>query len=351
MVLPWVQVYQVPWYRTAWLALVGSSMGSSRAVIATAGVSVPLVALLAARLVSDAPIETCTDASSHPDLGPYSHCGLLKSLCSDHAVVRHACACTCGATRTNETGGVWWYRGEAYALGAFVGRHPGGARYLLNAVDTDITALFESHHLNDTRARALLAEYRLTTPPPPPTVKFRGALYGRRTRVHNSTRYAALKAEVAAAFDPSELKDPTAAYRAVQLAVLAAHAAVLVLCLRARPWARGLAAHAALGVTSTWCMALGHNGMHCWTRRPLEAALLTFWFDSPFRWMLLHLQSHHMHTNTTFDAELSLRACSTACGMTARMPRGRPPSYSSTRRRWWGRCSSRSRTRWAPRRR
>ena len=53
--------------RTAWLALVGSSMGSSR-VIATAGVSVPLVALLAARLVSDAPIETCTDASSrgHP---------------------------------------------------------------------------------------------------------------------------------------------------------------------------------------------------------------------------------------------------------------------------------------------
>jgi len=292
--------------------------------------SAAVLALIVPRMEEARP---CGDKMSWPQRGPFSICRTLRSYKLCHRPhMRTACSCSCDAAQNDDGGGgLWWVRGEAYALGPFVARHPGGSRYLLNSVDTDITYLFESHHINGTRARSALERYRVTPTPTHPNASAVEAVHklwsayvaltqGSLTRgtmskaaggdpthvppLLESARYAALKKEVAESHDLAALKEATLEYHAVQLLTVLLFVCLLVVCLRpTTPAVQAWAAHAGLGIVITWLGAMAHNGLHLWPRR-LEALFMFLWFESPFVWMYGHLQSHHMHTNTAFDLDM-----------------------------------------------
>ncbi|KAK3252359.1 hypothetical protein CYMTET_38337 [Cymbomonas tetramitiformis] len=61
---------------------------------------------------------------------------------------------------------VWKVHGKYYDLTKFLDKHPGGSAFLEIAKNTDITALFESHHVHDAdRIReTILPKYEITEP-------------------------------------------------------------------------------------------------------------------------------------------------------------------------------------------
>ena len=207
---------------------------------------------------------------------------------------------------------LWYVRGVAYDLSVFADRHPGGHRYILNTANSDITELFEAHHIGTTAAATLAKlrhrprEFEQSATP----VVYRG---------HTSTRFKALKRAIAASFDLHGLKEPDAEYMALFWATLGSHVGLLGACLTVPPPAarRGTSAslaaaaalrpwlwHTGLGLTTCWLGGFAHNGLHLWPRRRLET--LTMYLslsNNPFRWMQKHIVSHHVHTNTAHDGD------------------------------------------------
>ena len=186
-------------------------------------------------------------------------------------------------------GGRWIVRGVSYDLSEFLDKHPGGRRYLQNTVDTDITELFESMHVGTTAA-GVLPRYRDDSIPV------------LRSRSENNTAFFALKRAIKANFDLDDLKNPSLAYTALSYATLGVYAAALRTALLAPLAAPAWAAHAVLGVAISWLGGFAHNGLHLYPRRVGETlGMYLSLSNNPFRWMYVHLTSHHMQTNTAID--------------------------------------------------
>ena len=186
-------------------------------------------------------------------------------------------------------GGRWIVRGVSYDLSEFLDKHPGGRRYLQNTVDTDITELFESMHVGTTAA-GVLPRYRDDSIPV------------LRSRSENNTAFFALKRAIKANFDLDDLKNPSLAYTALSYATLGVYAAALRTALLAPSAAPAWAAHAVLGVAISWLGGFAHNGLHLYPRRVGETlGMYLSLSNNPFRWMYVHLTSHHMQTNTAID--------------------------------------------------
>jgi len=196
---------------------------------------------------------------------------------------------------------LWHIRGVAYDLTDFASRHPGGFRYILNTANTDITELFEAHHIGTT------AEHTLAT--------FRhhdGKARPARARVyqgHSSRRFKRLKEAIRAQFNLNDLKEPATEHVLLYWGTLFSHFSLLGACLTVdasvglaslTPWVL----HTGLGFTTMWLGGFAHNGLHLWPRRRLEALSMYLTFsNNPFRWMQKHIVGHHVYTNTCFDGD------------------------------------------------
>lgn len=169
--------------------------------------------------------------------------------------------------------------GTAYDLDGF--EHPGGD-YLLRAYEgRDVTALFETHHLNMPAARAALDRRRAVG-----SYAFPAAF--------DFDPYAALRRRAWRLL-------PTRGSRRASLPFgwlafgLATHALVLS---RVR-WDLGTALACALAALANAALGgFGHNALH----RLEPAALLLDWNGlSTYEWLHEHVHSHHMYTNTRHD--------------------------------------------------
>lgn len=193
---------------------------------------------------------------------------------------------------------LWYVRGIPYDLSTFAARHPGGHRFILNTANTDITELFEAHHIGTTAAQTL----RQFRHGPPATA----SLYGG----HESRSFRQLKYDLAKRFDIDVLKTPTAEHTALFWATLLSHIGLFGACLSV-PAASRLSAswqlwllHSGLGVTTAWLGGFAHNGLHLWPRRRIEAlSMYLSLSNNPFRWMQKHVVSHHVHCNTAHDGD------------------------------------------------
>ena len=183
----------------------------------------------------------------------------------------------------------WVVRGHSYDLRSFVDKHPGGRRYLENTVNTDITELFESMHVGTTAA-IVLQRYREDTIPP------------LRPRGENNTVFRALKRAIKTSFDLNDLKNPSPQYTALSWATLFMYAGSLRLALLTPGAGVAWAAHTVLGVSISWLGGFAHNGLHLYPRRVGETlGMYLSLSNNPFRWMYVHVCSHHMQTNTRID--------------------------------------------------
>lgn len=202
-----------------------------------------------------------------------------------HPVVREALEPLYGHIPAGTIG----IHGHLYDAAAFARRHPGGASLVLAAAGQECTMLFETHHVNHAKALALLDSLP------------RVGSYGEREDEFFD-RYRALRARVAPL-----LRRPVAAGTLLERGawVVALGALHAVLCTRAPGTGAWVAAVLATAAASTVCGGIGHDALH--RGRPL-AVLLDWNGLSCFEWMLEHISSHHMHTNTAFDHDvLSMR--------------------------------------------
>jgi len=192
--------------------------------------------------------------------------------------------------------GRWYIRGKAYDLNSFIERHPGGPRYLLDSVNTDVTALFESYHIGTTANRTLQAYL---------DESFSGVRFDEEAHQWpTNLRFKQLKRDIAKQFDLNDLKEPSAEYLFLLYTTLASHAALTLVSLTTEKAMVAWLAHAGLGFTTTFLTGMGHNGIHLYRRRPIDSMLFYLLYPtSPFRWMYWHVQHHHVHSNTRHDPD------------------------------------------------
>lgn len=172
--------------------------------------------------------------------------------------------------------------GVLYDARAFEARHPGGAAMLAVVRGQDCTALFETHHVRIERARAQLSSVaRLGT-------------YSTK-HAYSFTHYARLRHRLRPLL-LRRVSEWVHLQRGGWIALMALLHAYLCLCSFAT-WS-WVAAVIASAVVNTVCGGIGHNAVH---RLTPAAALLDWNGLSATEWILEHIASHHMFTNSDFD--------------------------------------------------
>jgi len=216
----------------------------------------------------------------------------------------------------------WRIGGEWYDLEPFLDKHPGGAEIVRLSRDRfeDCTHVFESHHHDYKRARAVLAKYKVPTEVALATVRYRPAKppqYQLNGRDGPTVHGAQLDADT----HPTLLGD--GAFYSVMRKRLSDHLRA-VHCREGGPttgccvlfWATfagwvgswiitymtgSFLAAFSLGCFASWLGAFGHNWVHqprykLWAYLSLD----TVGFSSD-GWYREHLLQHHMYTNTPWD--------------------------------------------------
>ncbi|XP_015115059.1 cytochrome b5-related protein [Diachasma alloeum] len=193
-----------------------------------------------------------------------------------------------GRRRLDGAEGLWRINDRLYDLTNFVKKHPGGSEWLTITKGTDITELFESHHLTG-NAEKLLPKFYIREAVKPRAVpltfdkngfykkfKERAIIGLRNTDFHRP----ALKSNLLADF----------------LAI-----ATLLLCVITAITQSRLALIIA-GTIMAFTTITGHNYFH------MRDNFRMYYFDislmSSREWRITHAMSHHMYPNTIWDFEI-----------------------------------------------
>ena len=201
----------------------------------------------------------------------------------------------------NHPKNLWSINGKYYDLAAFAPNHPGGTDFVLSCRGTDATELFESHHLNQPKATALMQKYELP-------VKGNEELY-RNIQVRNSTKatfkkngyYDRVRSRMQLLYPEMSQRRQTPRYTAMMLIFLTVGVMFEVLLLTYPPtWSfQYFAIIFTVIVSHTVLGGYGHN--FCHQAKSMGGRFLDWNGLSHSEWMLEHIQSHHMHTNSELD--------------------------------------------------
>ena len=165
--------------------------------------------------------------------------------------------------------------------------HPGGDAFLHATEGTDVTALFETHHLNMERAMNALQ-----------TAPVRGTY--EQEHAFQFDAYRRVRERMFAMYPTRRSRRMGAAWKVGMYACFLAcgcmHA--YVLSSFSHPSWGWASTCVACGVVNTMAGGYGHNGLH--VLHPSSLAL--DWNGlSTFEWLLEHVSSHHVYVNTPFD--------------------------------------------------
>ncbi|CAK9820330.1 Cytochrome b5-related protein [Anthophora plagiata] len=184
--------------------------------------------------------------------------------------------------------GLWRIGNNLYDLEGFARNHPGGQEWITLTKGTDITELFESHHLTD-KASRLLPKYFIRKAVSPRTVSLTfkpdGFFYTFKRRAlevlknvdfHRPSRKSNLIADFLAT-------------TTIILCLAVAHTQSYLLILAA-------------GIFLAWTTIIGHNYFH------MRDNFRMYYFDlstmSSKEWRITHVMSHHVYPNTLWDFEV-----------------------------------------------
>lgn len=199
-------------------------------------------------------------------------------------------------------GHLWRVHDKLYDLGDFVEKHPGGAQWIALMKGTDITELFEIHHLDIDRASAVLKLYESDVEVLPPrrspfTFERNGFYCTLRRRVWekfgaDSRKHRETAASIGASSAANLLGDAM-----VMLSMATALAAG-----RARSRLGTVALTIASGIVNGSFIGIGHNFMH--QRQTWRRHYFDFSGRSVAEMRVHHALSHHAYTNSIVDVEL-----------------------------------------------
>ncbi|XP_023014222.2 cytochrome b5-related protein [Leptinotarsa decemlineata] len=191
--------------------------------------------------------------------------------------------------QTDGAEGLWRVHDGIYDLTDFVKKHPGGSEWLELTKGHDITEAFEAHHISDIPEEMLKKYYKSkakTKRNAPFTFEKDGF-------------YLTLKREVKEALK----KVPKQAYNNTNFfsdALL--FFTFLFSILAVRFWSFGV------GIIAGACLAMltvaAHNYLH--QKDNFRMYYFQFSLQQVREWRISHVLSHHLHTNTIDDLEISL---------------------------------------------
>ncbi|XP_053603768.1 cytochrome b5-related protein-like isoform X2 [Plodia interpunctella] len=191
--------------------------------------------------------------------------------------------------------GLWRIHDNLYDLTPFIEKHPGGSQWILYTKGTDITEQFETHHLKGI-AEKILPDYFVKTVSVPRNSPFTFEEHG---------FYKTLKLKVM-----MKLKDVP---KGVKMKSDMVTDMLLLACSILSPlscwaWSRSYVLGASLTVLNSLAlsslMTCAHNYFHradSWRMYLFNLGGLSY-----SDWRISHAMSHHMHTNTLQDIELSM---------------------------------------------
>lgn len=188
-------------------------------------------------------------------------------------------------------------RGRLYSISSLndknVFNHPGGNALIKINEGTDITNLFETHHLNITLAEQYLQKL--------PHIGF----YEQYVK-YDFTMYDKLRKIVFNNFNTrkSRKMNNFTKYSLYSYVVLTLFFHYLLLC-ESKYSLKYIILCILSSICNTICGSFGHNGVH---NLSLSSLLLDWNGLSSIEWLLEHAHSHHMYTNTEYDHDaISLR--------------------------------------------
>lgn len=185
---------------------------------------------------------------------------------------------------------------KLYDLNKF--EHPGGALWLDLTSGTDITELFETHHLNFHKAATVLAKYEVKckTPLPP-----RKSLL----TFHQNGFYATLRKKVWEKFSHTAQLGPSksASIFADMLAALSGWLTYMAGSYITTSMEVAISITVIVGVLNGFFIGIGHNFMH--QRTNLRRYYMDISGFSCAEFRMHHALSHHPYTNTSLDAEIN----------------------------------------------
>lgn len=196
---------------------------------------------------------------------------------------------------------LWSINDKYYDLSQFSKVHPGGEDFVSSCRGTDATELFESHHLNQSKVTALLAKYELP-------LKGNEELY-KQMKVRGPTKatfkkngyYDRVRTRVLALYPEMSQRRQTKRYTTMLYLFIALAVVSEALLLMYTPsWSfHYIAIIFTVVTTHTVLGGYGHN--FCHVAGSSGGGFLDWNGLSGAEWMLEHIQSHHMHTNSDMD--------------------------------------------------
>ncbi|XP_015115058.1 cytochrome b5-related protein [Diachasma alloeum] len=193
-----------------------------------------------------------------------------------------------GRRRLDGAEGLWRINDRLYDLTNFVKKHPGGSEWLTITKGTDITELFESHHLTD-KAEKLLPKFYIREAAEPRAIPW---------TFDKNGFYKKFKERAIVALKNTDFHRP--ALKSNLLADFLAIATLLLCVITAITQSR--LALIMAGHIMAFTVISAHNYFH------MRDNFRMYYFDislmSSREWRITHAMSHHMYPNTIWDFEI-----------------------------------------------
>ncbi|XP_011153853.1 cytochrome b5-related protein isoform X2 [Harpegnathos saltator] len=184
--------------------------------------------------------------------------------------------------------GLWRIRNSLYDLQTFIKSHPGGAEWLQLTKGTDITELFEVHHITD-KAERLLPKFHVREATAPRSVPWTFHPDG----FYRTFKRRAIEALKNVDFHRSSLMSDLITDSLAAMTFALALTGALV---------QSYALISFAGIFLTWTAFAGHNYFH------MRDNFRMYYFDlsimSSKEWRITHAMSHHIYPNTLWDYEI-----------------------------------------------
>ncbi|XP_034829646.1 cytochrome b5-related protein-like [Maniola hyperantus] len=192
--------------------------------------------------------------------------------------------------------GLWRIHDGIYDLTDFVSSHPGGSQWLEFTKGTDITEAFETHHINSAVAEALLPKYFIKRAESPRNSPF---------TFKEDGFYKTLKLKIAAKLKelPHDVRKKSDNITELLFACLLI-LSPLCCWLLTKNLIYGAASTVILGFILSGLTTCAHNYFH--RSDSWRMYLFNFSGFSYTDFRISHSLSHHLHTNTANDLELSM---------------------------------------------
>ncbi|KAL0119489.1 hypothetical protein PUN28_007765 [Cardiocondyla obscurior] len=184
--------------------------------------------------------------------------------------------------------GLWRIENKLYDLETFAKMHPGGSEWIRLTKGTDITELFESHHITD-KAKRLLPKFyerEATSPRSVPLTFLPDGFY-------HTFKKRAIEA----------LKNVDFHKPSITTNVITDSLAIMTFALSfAAALTHSYTIAVLASVFLTYTTVAAHNFFH------MRDNFRMYYFDlsmmSSKNWRITHVMSHHMYTNTMWDYEI-----------------------------------------------